>query len=93
MWSLVSKHKLLLSDWDGEGLCVVYSISTGGTHLLNEVSGEILHRINRSACTTETLVDALSKVFSFEAEVDPAAAIEASLRQLHSAGLIDGAST
>ena len=90
LWSLVSEHKLLLSGWEGEGLYVAYSISTGGTHLLDEVSTEILHRVNQSACTTKILVDALNEVFSFGAEVDPASVVEASLGKLQSAGLIDG---
>jgi PqqD family protein of HPr-rel-A system len=42
-WHAVAVAALAWREWDGE--IVVFNGETGSTHLLNELAGEVLHRL------------------------------------------------
>lgn len=86
-WSSLSNGALQFRIWDDE-LSVVYNVATGDTHLISSIDVELLQRLSKSPCTTETLAGELVGLFSEAKHAVVVEFLDATLLQLQTVGLV-----
>lgn len=86
-WSVGHSGNLRIRNWDNEELHVVFDVTSGDTHLLDDLSLQLLHLISAQASTTSTLTDAVADHFAEGERREMEEFVDATLLHLQDSGL------
>lgn len=87
-WHPAHSGKLRVRSWDGEECSVVYDVISGDTHLLDDLSLELLALIDAQPGTTSELARQVGDFFADGCSDEQIEFVQATLLQLQSVGLV-----
>lgn len=87
-WVISQGAPLLWRNWD-DGEYVVYSTASGDTHLINEVTAEVLRQLERSELAFSDLVGKVAQALGIEGDGQFESHVARLLVHLDRIGLIE----
>lgn len=87
-WHPTHSGKLRIRSWDGEESSVVFDVISGDTHLLDDLSLELVGLIDAQPATTSELAHKVADHFADGYNDEQIEFVQASLLQLQSVGLV-----